>query len=134
MKNSIQLLLSSVALVGLAFGQVPATPTAPVMKDKAVTTAKDAATEKAHQKVTTAKVVTVAPTPAEIADAKAKGMVWVNLKSGVIHKDGEHFGTTKHGKFMMEADAVKAGYKVAQESSAKKAVKVTKVAKPAAAK
>ena len=56
-------------------------------------------------------------------------MVWVNLKSGVIHKDGEFYGATKQGKFMIEADAMKAGYKMAKEPAAKKHVKTAKVAK-----
>lgn len=58
--------------------------------------------------------VTPAPTAAEIADAKSKGLVWVNLGSGVWHKDGEFFGNTKRGKFMTEADATKAGYRAAK--------------------
>lgn len=60
---------------------------------------------------------TPAPTAAEIADAKSKGMVWVNLGSGVWHKDGEFFGNTKRGKFMTEADATKAGYRAAKASA-----------------
>ena len=39
------------------------------------------------------------------------GMVWVNLSSGVYHYSGSQFyGKTKNGKYMPEADAVKAGY------------------------
>ena len=61
------------------------------------------------------------PTQAQIADAKAKGMVWVNLNTKVYHKEGEFYGNTKNGKFMTEDDAKKAGYKLAQEPPAKKA-------------
>ena len=64
--------------------------------------------------------VTPAATAAEIADAKSKGMVWVNLGSGVYHKDGEFFGKTKRGKFMVEADAIKANYRAAKASAAVK--------------
>ena len=39
------------------------------------------------------------------------GMVWVNLDSGVYHKGGRWYGKTKNGKFMSEADAIKAGYR-----------------------
>lgn len=60
------------------------------------------------------------PTAAEIADAKSKGMVWVNTSTKVYHKDGEYYGNTKQGKFMAEADAQKAGYKAAKEPAAKK--------------
>ena len=42
------------------------------------------------------------------------GMVWVNTDSGVYHKNGRWYGKTKHGKFMSEADAVKAGYRPAK--------------------
>ena len=62
-----------------------------------------------------------APTDAQIADAKAKGMVWVNLNTKKYHTGGEFFGHTASGKFMTEADAKAAGYKLAQESTPKKA-------------
>ena|SRR5258707_2057450 len=62
-----------------------------------------------------------APTDAQITDAKAKGMVWVNTSSKVYHKkDGQFYGKTKQGQFMTEADAQKAGYRAAKESAAGK--------------
>jgi hypothetical protein len=67
------------------------------------------------------KEVAPPPTAAQIADAKAKGMVWVNLNSKVYHKEGDFYGNTKNGKFMTEDDAKKAGYKLAQEPAPKKA-------------
>ena len=43
-----------------------------------------------------------------------KGMVWVNLGSKKYHKEGsEWYGKTKSGKYMSEADAIKAGYQAA---------------------
>ena len=60
------------------------------------------------------------PTAADIADAKAKGMVWVNTSTKVYHKDGEFYGTTKRGKFMTEDEAVKAGYRAAKAPASKK--------------
>ena len=64
---------------------------------------------------------------AEIAGAKAKGLVWVNTGTRVYHKDGEYFGATKEGKFMTEAEAQKANYRAAKDPAAK-------AAKPAATK
>jgi hypothetical protein len=62
-----------------------------------------------------------APTAQEIADAKAKGMVWVNTSTKVCHKESGFYGKTKTGKFLTEDEAKKAGYKAAKEPIAKKA-------------
>ncbi len=44
-----------------------------------------------------------------------KGMVWVNTESKVYHVEGDHwYGKTKHGKWMTEDDAIKAGYRKAK--------------------
>lgn len=44
----------------------------------------------------------------------SKGQVWVNLSSGVFWRPGtQYYGKTKKGKYMTEADAVKAGYRAA---------------------
>jgi hypothetical protein len=48
--------------------------------------------------------------------AKNAGTVWVNTDSGIYHKPGTHwYGKTKKGKYMTEADAIKAGYHPAKK-------------------
>ena len=45
-----------------------------------------------------------------------KGMVWVNLNTGVYHREEDRwYGETKKGKFMSESDAQKAGYRPAKQ-------------------
>ena len=58
--------------------------------------------------------------PAAAQQPPVKGMVWVNLDTKVFHREGDrYYGTTKHGKFMTEADAVKAGYREAKTGGKK---------------
>ena len=48
--------------------------------------------------------------------ANGGGMVWVNTESRVYHKPGSrYYGKTKQGKYMTEADAIKAGYHAAKK-------------------
>ena len=43
-------------------------------------------------------------------------MVWVNLDSGVYHYPGtRYYGKTKSGKYLSEAEAIKAGYHAAKD-------------------
>jgi Skp family chaperone for outer membrane proteins len=61
-----------------------------------------------------------AASASEIATAKSKGLVWVNLDSKIYHRDGQFYGTTKNGKFMTEAEASKMGATPSKTTSAKK--------------
>jgi hypothetical protein len=61
-----------------------------------------------------------APSAADIASAKAKGLVWVNLNTKVYHQSTDStYGTTKNGKFMTEADAKAAGARAAKAPGGK---------------
>lgn len=111
MKILSVLALSAVLGSGMVLAQAPAaTPTAP------------------------AKTAKPAPAPppsaADIANAKAKGLVWANLNTKVYHYATDStYGTTKNGKFMAEADAKAAGYRAAKTGGGSK-----KAAAPAPSK
>src|SRR5205085_2975607 len=63
----------------------------------------------------TPKSATRAATNATPAPGGGHGLVWVNTESHVYHKEGSRFyGTTKKGKYMTEADAVKEGDRAAK--------------------
>jgi hypothetical protein len=50
------------------------------------------------------------------AVAPAPGMVWVNTSTKVYHREGDKwYGKTKHGKYMTEVDAQKAGFHASKE-------------------
>ena len=67
-----------------------------------------------------------AQTDAQIADAKAKGLVWCNSSSKVYHMSTDkYYGKTKKGSFMTEADAKAAGYKLSGTQSSSKSKKST---------
>jgi hypothetical protein len=54
-------------------------------------------------------------TSATQGPSKDSVTVWVNTETGVYHKPGSRwYGKTKKGKYMLESDAIKAGYKPAK--------------------
>jgi hypothetical protein len=58
--------------------------------------------------------VTGSTATATPAPGGGRGLVWVNTETHVYHKEGSRFyGTTKKGKYVSEADAVKEGDRAA---------------------
>jgi hypothetical protein len=115
--------LSALWVFGLPILQAQETP--PAQVEKAVKAKKPKKSDVDNPPANPAPAVTnpakrAAPAPVqnatseEIQSAKAAGKVWVNTESGVYHKSGKWFGTTKQGKFMSEQDATKAGYRAAK--------------------
>ena len=102
--------LSLVLMAAMIGGTVPGVAYAQTTSSAPAQSAGSAKSAKA------AKSAAAMPSDAEIADAKAKGMVWANKNTKVYHKDDAQYGKTKNGEFMTEADAQKAGYRMAKSS------------------
>jgi len=102
--------------------QTPAAAPATQAPARAAANTKPATTTKpAPANTSAAKVPAPSTTPAskpaaaqQTPPANTAGMVWVNTDSGIHHKPGtRYYGKTKQGKYMTEADAIKAGYRPA---------------------
>ncbi len=95
----------------------PPTPTPSTASTMAKPMAPPPAAPAAAPKTAAAKPAPVAPPNAgDITSAKANGMVWANLNTKVYHMSNDkEYGTTKNGKFMTEADAKAAGYRLAKK-------------------
>jgi DNA uptake protein ComE-like DNA-binding protein len=95
---------------------------APASNPPASSSAAPSAPASASAPAPAASAPASAPVPASAAKSAPQpqpspgsGMVWVNLDSGVYHKEGtRYYGKTKNGKYMPEADALKAGYRAAK--------------------
>ena len=86
---------------GAAEASAPAATAAPAVPAPSV----PAATPSPSTSRTSAPVTTPAQSPANPSD------VWVNLSTKAYHCPGtKYYGTTKHGKYMSEADAKAAGF------------------------
>jgi hypothetical protein len=108
-KNTIEKITSLVTV-----GSAATTTAAPKLATKPTPTPAPAAAAPARQPSSTA-------TPTAAQQPPVKGMVWVNLSTKVYHKEGDrYYGNTKNGKFMTEADAIKAGYREAKTGGEKK--------------
>ena len=76
----------------------------------------DAAPQHAAPTPTASATPPANPSTPEKTTPKAKEKtVWVNTTTGVYHKKGSRwYGKTKRGKYMTEADAIRAGFKAAE--------------------
>jgi len=80
-----------------------------LFKPKSSAPASAAAATPAPARGTSADVASNAPAP-----GGRHGLVWVNTETHVYHREGSRlYGTTKKGKYMTEADAIKEGNKAA---------------------
>lgn len=108
----------------VSVGAAPAAAAKPAPPEKAAAMPeKKASAPAATGGQSTGAATATAPAKAAVPEAKAppaKGMVWVNTKSGVFHHEGDRwYGKTKEGKYMTEGDAIKAGYRASKEGAAK---------------
>lgn len=105
MKKTLTRIVGSALFAGLVMVQ-----TATLFADTAKPAATPAKTSSQSKKTTAPP-----PSDSDIAAAKAKGLVWLNLNTKVYHGSGDkEYGKTKNGKFVTEADAKAAGAKQAK--------------------
>jgi len=93
-------------------------------KSTPASSASDASTSQPAPAAAAAPAAQPAPKPAKAtapsssasAGTPGPGQVWVNLDSGVYHyPNSRYYGKTKSGKYLSEADAMKAGYHAAKD-------------------
>jgi DNA uptake protein ComE-like DNA-binding protein len=92
------------APVPAATASAPVAPAPAVAAPAPAATPKPAKAPKPSPAAAPASTVTPATPP-------QPGMVWANTSTKVFHREGDrYYGNTKHGKWMTEDEAVKAGY------------------------
>jgi hypothetical protein len=98
-------------LVSFEGGAAPVAASPPAATPGSAETPVAASTPSAHKSRSSSAAGSSANESTTAQTPPQPGMVWVSRRSKVYHVEGDRwYGKTKHGEWMTEADAVKAGY------------------------